>query len=393
MITIAIFWILVFTIFYCYLGYTLVLWIAASTKKILVENKQQPGFNELPEVTLLIAAYNEANYVKQKVENTLKLNYPTSKIHQVWITDGSTDQTNQLLSEYPFINVLYQPQRGGKTAALNRAIPYINTPLVIFCDANTILSQNSIIDMVAQFANPKVGCVAGEKQVLNKNAKGASSTGEGFYWKYESLIKRLESETGSVLGAAGELFAIRTSLYKQIPTDTILDDFTISLNIAKIGYKVVYCKSALAKEYGSASFTEEMKRKVRIAAGGFQLIARNKYLLNPLKHSTIVFKFLSHKFLRWAIVPFCFYLLPAVNVIIILNHQGRFYTFTLFLLLAFYIVAIIGYLLQNKNIKPHSLYLPFYVLLTNHAQIKGLLRYLSNKQDVRWEKARRENEN
>lgn len=390
MIPIAIFWILTSLILYCYFGYALVLFVTSTLRKIFAHRKKQPSFEQLPPVTLLVTAYNEENIVRQKVENSLTLTYPKDKIQHIWITDGSTDSTNALLSDIGYIKVLFQPERNGKTAALNRAIPYIKTPFVIFCDANTMLPPNAITEIITPFANPKVGCVAGEKRVVGLKLNGASSTDEGYYWKYESLIKKLESQTGSVLSAAGELFAIRTSLFSPIPNDTILDDFSITLNIATKGYSVVYNNQAMATEYGSANFTEEMKRKVRIAAGGFQLVARNKYLLNPFKYPELSFKFISHKLLRWAVVPICLLLLPLVNASILIAHHHPFYLTTMALILAFILIALVGLIARNKDLKPHLIYLPFYTLMANIAQIKGLYRYVANKQNVRWEKAKRQ---
>lgn len=383
----AVFWISVIATLYCYVGYVLILWLATAIKTKLNKTTTPPTFDELPEVTLLIAAYNESSCVQQKIRNSMELIYPKNKLHQVWITDGSTDDTNVQLAQHGYIRVLFEPERKGKTAALNRAIQYIDTQYVIFCDANTSLTPNTAIELIQPFANPKVGCVAGEKRIMS--GKDATSTGEGVYWQYESLIKRLESETGSVLGAAGELFAIRTPLYKKIPDDTILDDFEISISIALAGNRVIYRDKACASELGSANFAEEMKRKVRIAAGGFQLLSRKPELLNPIKHPQIAFKFFSHKFLRWAVVPFCLILAPIANMAIVAQGGGTFYACTLVAIAALYAIAALGYLLRNRNIKPHLIYLPFYALMTNMAQIMGLYRFAAKKQDVRWEKAKR----
>ena len=217
---------------------------------------------------MLIAAYNEEAIVASKMVNCRQLDYPADKLRLVWITDGSNDNTNERLKEYPEVTVLYQPRRQGKTAALNRALPYVNTPYVIFTDANTMLNKGAIKEIIRQFSDPRVGCVAGEKRVEIQAEQGATA-GEGIYWKYESALKKLDSRLYSAVGAAGELFAIRRELFEEMPADTLLDDFVLSLRIVMRGYTIAYCADAYAVENGSADMHEEEKRKVRIAAGGF----------------------------------------------------------------------------------------------------------------------------
>ena len=222
-----IFWFALFMVFYTYLGYGIVLYALVKLKELFVKPVKYslPASNdELPEVTLFITAFNEEDVVDEKMENSLELDYPADKLRLVWITDGSNDNTNERLKEYPEVTVLYQPRRQGKTAALNRALPYVKTPYVIFTDANTMLNKGAIKEIIRQFSDPRVGCVAGEKRVEIQAEQGATA-GEGIYWKYESALKRLDYRLYSAVGAAGELFAIRTSLFEQMPPDTLLDDF------------------------------------------------------------------------------------------------------------------------------------------------------------------------
>ena len=171
----------------------------------------------LPELTLFITAYNEEDVVDDKMRNSLSLDYPADKLHILWITDGSNDRTNERLSHWPQATVLYQPQREGKTAALNRGIRFVTTPLVVFTDANTHLNREALREIVRAFANPKVGCVAGEKRIALQDKDNAASGGEGLYWKYESALKQLDSRLYSAVGAAGELFAIRRTAGRLHP--------------------------------------------------------------------------------------------------------------------------------------------------------------------------------
>lgn len=391
MISTYIFWTLLFIILYCYLGYTILLLIIALIKRTFRKSPEiQQSEEDFPHITIIIPAYNEQEIVDAKVLNTKSINYPKSKVHQIWVTDGSNDGTAETLKKYPEITVLHNPERQGKAMAINHAMMHVKTPIAIFSDANTMLPADSILELVKPFQNKKVGCVAGEKQINFQHQSGASSTGEGVYWKYESLIKQLESETGSTLSAAGELFAIRTELFRQLEPNTILDDFEISTQIALNGFCVVYAKKAVAIENGSLNFAEERKRKIRIAAGGFQTLFRRKKLLNPFINPSLTFKYISHKVLRWTIVPLAILFLPILNFIIIIDYPTPLYLTSFICLVVFYGMALLGYLLKNNRIKYNTIFLPYYLIMMHTAEIQGFWRHISNKQDVKWDKAKRE---
>ena len=232
------------------------------------------------------------------------------------MTDGSNDRTNERLSRWPQATVLHQPQRQGKTAALNRGIHFVETPLVVFTDANTHLNRKATGDS-ARLHRPKVGCVAGEKRMLCKVRTMLPLGGEGLYWKYESTLKALDARLYSAVGAAGELFAVRRNLFEEMQTDTLLDDFTPSLHIVMQGHTIAYCANAYAVESGSADMREEEKRKVRIAAGGLQSIWRLRPLLNPFRYGTFCFQYISHRVLRWSLTPILLFLLLPLNTILI----------------------------------------------------------------------------
>ncbi|MGE0092821.1 MAG: glycosyltransferase family 2 protein, partial [Bacteroidales bacterium] len=250
-----------FILFYTYLGYGILLFSMLKAKRFFGKKRITTVGYDLPEITLLVAAYNEKEYIKSKVENSLSLNYPHEKLKLFWVTDGSDDGTPDLLKEFPQVTVLHQNERKGKIAAINRAMEFIETPIVVFSDANTMLGQESIKVIANLFADPKTGCVSGEKRVFSKQKDMAAGAGEGLYWKYESLLKKWDAELNSAVGAAGELFAIRTELYKEVEPDTLLDDFIISLRVAMDGYKIEYDPNAYAIEGPSANIKEELKRK------------------------------------------------------------------------------------------------------------------------------------
>lgn len=382
------FWIVAALIFYTYLGYGLVLFFLVSIKRLFVRKKTEKlTTSELPEVTLLVAAYNEEDYVARKVENTLSLNYPQEKLHQIWVTDGSNDNTPDLLRAYPGIEVLHKPERAGKIAAMNRAVQFVKTPIVIFSDANTELGKDAILRIAEMFANPKVGCVSGEKRIFDTGPEAASAAGEGLYWKYESTLKRWDAELYSAVGAAGELFAIRTALFNEVEPDTLLDDFIISLRVAMSGYKIDYDPDAYAIETASANVKEELKRKIRIAAGGIQSVVRLYPLLNLFKYGLLSFQYISHRVLRWTVTPLAMVLIFILNIV--LAPGSTFYTIILLLQTVFYLAALAGWVLENKKMKVKILFVPYYFFIMNYAVYMGFFRWLKKAQSVNWERARR----
>lgn len=383
------FWILLFIVFYSYLGYPLLLLIFNVYKRIF-NKKDNSQIEYKPEITLFVAAYNEADFINQKIANSLNLNYPKDKIQYLWITDGSTDKTPNILSEHNEFIVLHSNERNGKTGAINRGMQYVKTPIVIFSDANTELNKNAILEIVNQFKNPKVGCVAGEKRIAPQDKDNAVNSGEGFYWKYESFIKKNESIFNSTIGAVGELFAIRANLYEKIESDTILDDFVISLRIAQKGYKIKYTAKAYATERASVNINEELKRKNRIAYGGFQAISRLKGLLNPFKNPILSFQYISHKLLRWTLVPLSIISLFFVNFYLsIINSWEGVYTYLFYLQVIFYLFVLLGWVLQSKKTRLKVIFAPYYVFIMNLSEIIGFIRFLRKKQTVNWEKAKR----
>ena len=383
-----IFWILAAIIIYTYVGYGIVLFILIKIKRLFSsKNKIKLLINELPEVTLLIAAYNEQDYVKAKVDNTLQLNYPSEKLHQIWVTDGSNDETPERLKAYSEIEVLHRPERSGKIAAMNRGIKFVKTPIVIFSDANTLLGKESIMKIAEMFADPKVGCVSGEKRIFNADEEAASAAGEGIYWKYESTLKRWDAELYSAVGAAGELFAIRTELFNEVEPDTLLDDFIISLRVAMKGYKIDYDPHAYAIETASANVKEELKRKIRIAAGGIQSVIRLYPLLNIFKYGILSFQYISHRVLRWTVTPISLLLILVVNII--LAPVSNLYLILLGLQILFYISALLGWFLENRKMKVKLLFVPYYFFIMNYAVFMGFGRYLKKSQSVNWERAKR----
>ncbi len=389
------FWILAFVVFYTYLGYGILIWLIVFIKDSFYskdKREKSPFIAEFPSVTLLIAAYNEEDVIEDKMNNILSLDYPADKLNVLWVTDGSTDRTMDKLGKYTNIKILYEPERKGKTAAINRAVAYVDTPIIIFTDANAILNVTSIKEIVSAFTEKSIGCVAGEKRIIIDSEDAASSSGEGFYWRYESFLKQLDSCLYSVVGAAGELYAIRNELFEHIPNDTILDDLVLSLKIAQKGYTITYCPQAYAIEYSSDSMKEEEKRKVRIAAGGLQAVWRLRALLNIVKYRTLSFQYISHRVLRWTITPIALFVLFPLNIAIysIASSENIFlYGILLFLQCLFYLSAFTGYLYSQKEIKHKIFFVPYYFMFMNLNVLKAY-NYLLHKGNIGiWEKVKR----
>lgn len=379
-----IFWIMLGITFYAYVGYGIVLWFLVKIKRIFAKKNEFPVI-DWPEVTVLIASYNESAYVVEKTKNTLAQDYPKDKLKIVFVTDGTTDDSVEKLQKFEEVQIFHKTERNGKMAAINRVMPLINSPLTIFTDANALLNPGAIKKMVSHFANPKVGVVAGEKQIL-KLSENNAEVGEGLYWKYESFLKKLDAELYSTVGAAGELYAIRTSLFETLEKDTLLDDFVLSLRICSKGYVTAYEPEAKAMETASLNIAEELKRKIRISAGGIQSVLRLKTLLNPFKHGWLTFQYLSHRVLRWTLVPAFLIVMPILNLFLL---DQAIFQLSLFLQLSFYLLAILGYIFEKKGKKIKVLYVPYYFSFMNYAAILGFKRFFKNQQAVTWEKATR----
>ncbi len=394
------FWACMALIFYTYLGYGAVLAAMVSLQRLIKGRRPLPDEHapdsQWPEVSLVVAAFNEEGWIENKIRNHLEIDYPAGKLHHVIITDGSDDRTPELARAFGRVEVHHQPERQGKIAAVHRVMPLLKTPIVVFTDANTLLNRESVKRIVRHFRDPKVGAVAGEKRVQMSSSDAAHAAGEGIYWKYESLLKHLDSELYSVVGAAGELFSIRLELYEPVPKDTIIEDFVLTLGIARKGYRVVYEPEAYAVEGPSASVPEELKRKIRIAAGGLQAIGRLKDLLNPFKYGVLSFQYVSHRVLRWTITPLALFAVLILNFWLVGEATSSnqwlptsFYRLVLAAQALFYLMASIGFALEQRKLKVKAFFIPYYFFVMNYAVFAGFWRNLRGSQSVLWEKAER----
>ncbi len=352
---------------------------------------QNAAEDHLPGLTLFITAYNESAVIPEKMLNCLELDYPKDKLNILWVIDGSTDDSRELLAKYPMVKIIGSAHRKGKTAAVNHGMEYVKTPIVVFSDANCLLNAGALKIIARQFEDPTIGCVSGEKRVAFDNDDTVSSKGEGAYWKYESLLKRLDFEFYSAVGAAGELFGVRTELFAAMEEDTLLDDFMLSMRIAQKGYRIAYTADAYAVEYGSLNMEEEGKRKRRIAAGGWQSIGRLLPLLNGFKFGKLSFQYISHRVLRWSVTPFALFALFPLAAILGYRCSSPFNVFSVIFVFqcVFYLCAVLGYLMRNNPNSTKLFYIPYYFLFMNINVMRGIYYLFSKSFIGGWEKSQR----
>lgn len=367
------FWTAVAVILYTFFGFPLLL---AGLARLFARPVQKAAVQ--PRMTLLIPAYNEAAVIAQKIDNSLAQSYPADKFEVVIVADGSTDETVAIAQQYANRGVVthFEPERRGKATAVNRIMPRLSSDIVVFSDANTMLDANTLAAIAPNFADPDVAAVAGEKQVLDG--------GEGLYWRYESALKRLDSQLGSVMGAAGELFAVRRQLFAPPEPDSIIEDFVMSMRLVADGWRVVYEPTAVAREAPSSGLNADWQRRTRIAAGGFQSIRRLTPLLDP-RRGWVWWQYVSHRVLRWAVTPF---LLPLVFGLNLLLLKRPFYQLTAGAQVLFYGAGLVGYFQARNGRSRGLLHTIFFFCLTNLAAIVGFWRYVTHSQPVTWQKVR-----
>lgn len=409
-----VFWISAFILFYTYFGYPLIMYFIFKTEWIryfiripedagkVYLNPDLSGFKVFdqkyaqkdfyPFVSMIIAAYNEEDVIEQKIHNCLDLNYPHDKIKFLFIIDGSTDRTpeivNSFSNQFDFIKLFHQKERKGKLNAINRVISETRGSIIVFSDANAMYNKDAIKYLVQPFQFEKVGCVAGEKRVVSKKNELIA---EGLYWKYESFLKKLDSEIFSIVGAAGEIFAIRKSLYVSLPENTINEDLILTMNISSKGYRVIYKPKAYAFEYASKTIFDDFIRRLRISIGGIQSIFLLKNLFDIRKYKFLSFQFISHRILIWTLAPLSLITLFISNILLYNNSINQFFKFCLYAQLFVYGSALIGLLAELLKTKIFYFNLIFSFILMNFASVTAIFAYPFSKKTNIWKKVEREN--
>lgn len=344
--------------------------------------RREPKTGLKPSVSLVVAAYNEASCIHQKLENSLALKYPSERFEVLIGSDGSTDGTNEIVQACTDPRVrLSAAARAGKTTVLNRCIPMAQGDIIVLSDANTMIEPEAIEALVKHFEDPDVGAVCGKLRLYNPTKKDYE---ESAYWNYESMIKFYEGKRGSVVGANGGLYAIRRRLFTKLPPTTIVDDFVIPLRILEQGYKVVYEAGAVAHEETTEDYGKEFGRRARIAAGNFQSLKMVPGLLLPTAGFP-AFAFWSHKLLRWC-APALMAVALVANLALL---DSVFYRVTLFCQALFYALAYLGKAGVLKGTGRRIASVAYYFVTMNLAIVVGFWRFLRNAQKAAWDRTAR----
>lgn len=390
---VILFWASVIFILYTYFGYPLLTVLLA---RLTPKTKPYPQI--FPFVTFLIAAYNEEKVIAEKIENTLNLDYPREKLQIIVAADGTTDQTPEIVKKYSHLGVQlsYIPLRGGKMAAIVRAMSLAQGEIVIFSDANNMYDAKAAKLLVAPFADRKVGATTGAKLII-EDGRNLSSA-EGLYWKYESAIKKNETAFSTCTASVGEIMAVRKEYFSAPQANIINDDRYMIFDLIRRGYNIVYVADARSYEYVSQSAKDEITRRSRMNAGIYQTVAMSGKLL-PFNRPLVLWQILSHKFFR-AFIPYAMLAALISNVILVLAAEGDnaqaswlmpppFDRVLLLLQGLFYGMALLGNIFKFKGVAGKILYLPTFLVNSNFATVAGLFGFLTNKRSHIWKRVQR----
>jgi biofilm PGA synthesis N-glycosyltransferase PgaC len=376
-----VFWLATAMLLHGYIGFPVLMWLSARLRPRPIRSDH----SYRPSVTLLIAACNEERTIARKLENTLGLDYPRELLEVVVVADGSTDGTADIVREYASRGVLllHQPERRGKSAAIDRAVRECRTDVILFSDANTEYSTDAVAKLVQHFADPLVGGVSGRKVVLDDQQR-ATTEGETAYWSYEANLKIWESATGSIATADGEIFAIRRSLFEGLPSHVVHDDMYLTLQLIGRGYRVVYEPAATSAEYASKNLLDEFHLKLRYASAGYQILSHFRTMFWPVP-TAFGLRFLSHKLLRWT-APLSLGMIFLSSAA--LASRGGVYQLLFWSQVSFYSLALIGFVLPRQT-TARVFYFPLYFSVMNAAALCGFVKYFIVGQSPLWRKAER----
>ncbi|MCM8773454.1 MAG: glycosyltransferase family 2 protein [Candidatus Omnitrophica bacterium] len=377
----VIFWLSFFILVYTYLVYPFIIWLLSS----LYPKPVKKG-SITPKISFIVVVYNEERYIMNKIENIFSLDYPKENLEVIVLSDGSTDNTNVILKEYSSKYTNYKfiisKERIGKVNMLRKVLPYLGGEIIVFSDARQIFAQDALKKLASNFFDDTVGCVSGELVFKGENESGVAK-GVSFYWRYEKLMRKWESNIYSMIGATGAIYAVRRKLLVPPPPNTILDDMFIPLKVVEKSFRVVFENEAKAYDKVATTSEEEFTRKVRTLAGNFQLFVLFKRELNPFFNPIFAWELFSHKLLR-AIAFFFLIILFVTNFFI-----RDIFPYNVFFLLQviFYFLGIVSAIIEKLNFKIKLLSLPYVFIILNLASLVGFLRFIFGKQDVKWEKA------
>ncbi len=377
MILAVVWWALAALVAYTYVGYPALLGILARIRpKPLLRAATQPS------VSLIIAAHDEESCIRQKLENSLALDYPRDKMEILVASDASTDRTNEIVAEFAEQGVRLNAvsERRGKSYAQNRTVEMATGEVLVFSDANSMYEPDAVAKLVRNLADESVGYVSGELRY--HKPRSAIGAGEGVYWRYETWIKRKESETGNIINGNGAIYAVPRRYFVPVPDHTGADLWLPLTQIRK-GLRTVHEPEAVAYEETALTAADEYGRKHRSVARVLHALTEHASVLNPFRYGLTSVKLLSHRYLRY-VVPYPIAALLLVNLFLL---SSAFFRITLALQLAFYAAALVGAWLQKKGKRSIVFYVPYYFCVVNLAAVRGALRFLRGERVQVWEKA------
>lgn len=386
-VLVGMFWGSLIGVLFAYVGYPIIIFICS---RLFGHSPTPPRVQtpqDLPTVTILISALNEADIIRARLENLLAVDYPQDKLETVIASDGSTDQTCAIVRSYAEtypgrIRLLDYPERRGKSTVLNTALQQLRSDIIIFSDANTMFDSQAALHLTRWFQDASIGVVCGQ---LHLQDAATGKNVDGLYWRYENMLKDCEGRLGALLGANGAIYAMRRTMFVPIPGDTIVDDFVTPL-VSKLRFKhrIIYDIEAVATEETAPDIEGEFRRRCRIGAGNFQSLARLWRLLLPVQGWTS-FVFFSHKILRW----FC----PAFLVLALVSNIGicdqPIYQWLLVGQIVFYLVAYRGQQLSKGTFSSRVVQLMTMFVAMNMALAVGFWRWVMGRQQGTWQRTTR----
>lgn len=378
----TLFWVDAVLVIYVYFGYPALLVLLTRWRKAQSPLRR----HEIePSVSLIVAARNEEQTIGQKIENSLAFDYPRGKLEITIVSDGSTDNTAQIVREYTAhrVQLLDLPHNIGKAAAQNEAVKQANGDILFFTDAEIFLQPDAVRNMIRHFQDGSVGCVVGKVTYLNESETGVSE-GEGFYWRYELFLRQKESELGNLAMGSGSIMAVRRKLFAAIDP-AVSEDFVMPMKAAIEGYRTVYEPEAIGRlKLFQVGARDMFKTRIRTITLDTRSVFLCRKILNILRYPFYAWGLISHKLLRWC-VPYFLLILIAVNLLL-LEYQVYRFAFTLQVI--FYFLAVLGYFWQGKGNPPIILSIPFSFCLVNLAALVGVARFAMGKKAGRWQPVR-----
>jgi len=364
-------------IVYTYMFYPLVIFLWGT----LFPRRIEKSYQRVP-LTVVLAVRNEESNIEARLEDLRAQDYPPELVEIVVVSDASTDRTVELARRFEGdqLKVLELTRSAGKSGALNVGVDAAANDVIVFADARQRFGDNVFAELTAVLADGRIGGVSGELVI---EPRGGSEVGEGvgLYWRYEKLIRRMESASGSVVGATGSIYAIRKRLYVPLPEHTLLDDFVVPMRIVLRGYRVVFERSARAYDISSATAAQEFARKVRTLAGNFQAVAIEKRLLDPFRNP-VFFQFVSHKLARLAVPYFCIAALVSSGL-----AAGAFFRTLFALQIVFYCFGLLNLTVIGRTWIGVFTRVSWTFIVLNAAAVAGFWVFVTGRYRTVWRRA------